>query len=80
MNTIDFLENADNVYRTKHYIVKQEIDLAVNDVYDNSLVSRDTFYLRTPTRDMQYEKALKGKDNIDGKRIVAGMCTRKYVY
>ena len=51
MNNVDFLENADNVYRTKRYIVKQEIDLEVDSLYDNMMVSHDTYYLRTAARD-----------------------------
>ena len=47
-----FVIGADNVYRTKHYIVKQSIKKIEHLTEDNMLVSHDTFYLRTPHRDM----------------------------
>ena len=79
MSNVDFLENADNVYRTKRFIVKQEIDYEVNALHDNMLVSHDTYYVRTSTRDLQYEKAFNGKYNLDGRRVATGMSTRRYV-
>ena len=80
MNNVDFLKSADNVYRTKNFIVKQEIDFVCDEFRDNVLLSRDTFYLRTPARDAQYEREFKYKANPDGKRILVSMCSRKYVY
>ena len=80
MSKIDFLENADNVYRTKRFIVKQEIDLEVDVLYDNMIVSHDTYYVRTAARDAEYESAFRGKCNLDGKRVHTGMSTRRYVY
>ena len=79
MNNVIFLEDADNVYRTKRFIVTQVIDLEVNAFHDNILVSHDTYYLRTALRDAQYENAFKGKYNLDGKRVPTGMSTRRYV-
>ena len=80
MNNVDFLQDADNVYRTKHFIVKQVIDVEVSDIYDNIILSHDTFYLRTPIRDKQYEKAFAGKSNIEGKRLPSTTTTRRYVF
>lgn len=79
--TIDFVNNADNVYRTREYIVKQQISTSVNKKsLITHLISEDTYYLRTPKRDVEYNIIFKvrGK-NIDGKRIRSTMYTRKYV-
>lgn len=79
--TIDFVNNADNVYRTREYIVKQQISTSVNkNSLITHLISEDTYYLRTPKRDVEYNIIFKvrGK-NIDGKRIRSTMYTRKYV-
>ena len=75
----DFLLDADNVYRTKKYIVKQRIDFEVSDVYDNMLISHDTFYLRTANRDRIYEQAYNGKHNLEGVRIRTDAGVRKYI-
>jgi len=79
--TIDFVNNADNVYRTREYIVKQQISTSVNkNSLITHLISEDTYYLRTPKRNVEYNIIFKvrGK-NIDGKRIRSTMYTRKYV-
>ena len=79
--TIDVVNNADNVYRTREYIVKQQISTSVNkNSLITHLISEDTYYLRTPKRDVEYNIIFKvrGK-NIDGKRIRSTMYTRKYV-
>ena len=79
--TIDFVNNADNVYRTREYIVKQQISTSVNkNSLITHLISEDTYYLRIPKRDVEYNIIFKvrGK-NIDGKRIRSTMYTRKYV-
>ena len=79
--TIDFVDKADNVYRTREYIVKQQISTSVNkNSLITHLISEDTYYLRTPKRDVEYNIIFKvrGK-NIDGKRIRSTMYTRKHV-
>ena len=79
--TIDFVNNADNVYRTREYIVKQQISTSVNkNSLITHLISEDTYYLRTPKRDVEYNIIFKVRSkNIDGKRIRSTMYTRKYV-
>ena len=47
----EFLKEASNVYRTPHYIVRQRLGLLYNDEESNQLISRDTYYERTPERD-----------------------------
>ena len=79
MKNTDFLENADNVYRTRCFIVKQEMEVAKSEVYNNVVISHDTFYLRTYERDVQYEKAFSKKGNINGKRLPSSTTTRKYI-
>ena len=81
MNKIipEFLVNADNVYRTKHFIVKQVLVLESYSKIDNHILSHDTFYARTKKRDRQYEFFYDDKTNINGKRLPATMYSRKYV-
>ena len=47
----EFLKGASNVYRTRHFIVRQRLGLLYNDEESNQLISRDTYYERTPERD-----------------------------
>ena len=47
----EFLKGASNVYRTRHFIVRQRLGLLYNDEESNQLISRDTYYSRTPERD-----------------------------
>ena len=56
---LHFLRNADNVYRTKHFIVKQVIEVQEHSVEGNSIVSFDTYYRRTPKRDLAYKHTCK---------------------
>jgi len=80
MKNLDFLDDCVNVYRTKNYIVKQLLDIEVSELFDNVIISHDTFYLRTPARDTKYEKAFKGKANIEGRRLPSTSSTRRYVF
>ena len=50
----DFILQADNVYRTRNYIVKQRLEYIENTTEDNVIISYDTFYKRTRLRDEQY--------------------------
>lgn len=74
-----FVIGADNVYRTKHYIVKQSIKKIEHLTEDNMLVSHDTFYLRTPHRDMLYNMYYADKKNKNGKRFPCTTYTRRYI-
>ncbi len=78
---IDFIENADNVYRTKHFIVKQKVNICKSAVIgDAMMMSIDTYYARTPSRDFEYDIIFKTRGKqIEGKRIIASIYTRKYV-
>lgn len=76
---LDFMENADNVYRTEFFIVKQTIHLSIDPTGDSAIVSKDVFYARTKLRDRQYEKIFSDRTYLDGKRMPSTIYTRKYV-
>ena len=75
----DFLQGADNVYRTKHFIVKQVIVIQENNEEDNLLISYDTYYRRTLKRDFAYNVVFQDKNNLDGKRLPSTIYTRTYI-
>ena len=77
--TPDFLIDADNVYRTQSYIVKQVIQIIENDIEDNGIVSHDTYYRRTTARDLAYNMAFMDKVKINGKRLPSTQYTRRYI-
>ena len=76
---VDFMEDADNVYRTENYIVKQTIYLSTEASGDNVIVSDDVFYARTKWRDRCYEQIFSDRTYLDGRRIPSAMHMRKYV-
>lgn len=76
---IEFLHNADNVYRTPDYIVKQKISLCANKHGDVHSVSEDTYYFRTSERDMDYEYVFQSREHLDGKRIKTRTHLRTYI-
>ena len=75
----EFLERATNVYRTRFYIVRQQIMYRRDALLGAYLCSRDTFYCRTPERDRQYNAAFPRNEEKDGKRIPTLMYIRKYI-
>ena len=75
----DFMENADNVYRTREYIVRQIIGVNFDSEMDNGIFSQDTFFARTPARDRQYESIFAKRFDLDGRRMKSSMYSRKYV-
>ena len=77
--TPDFLIDADNVYRTNSYLVKQVIQIIENDIEDNGIVSHDTYYRRTTARDLAYNMAFMDKTKINGKRLPSTQYTRRYI-
>ena len=74
----EFLKEASNVYRTRHFIVSQRLGLLYNDEESNQLISRDTYYARTPERDAEYEIRFHKRIKIDGKRIPTNVTVREY--
>lgn len=77
--TPEFLLDADNVYRTKHFIVKQVIEIVENDIEDNGIISHDIYYRRTTARDLAYNMAFMDKVKINGKRLPSTQYTRRYI-
>lgn len=78
LSKMEFLQGADNVYRTDMYIVKQMVSISVKD-FSGFLMSEDTFYLRNAQRDSDYEFAFRFRKNKEGKRISSASYSRKYV-
>ena len=76
----EFMRNANNVYRTKNFIVKQEIAIGCDSVGMSAVLSRDTFYARTTVQDMEYEAYFSRRRYINGKRLPSTIYSRKYIY
>lgn len=68
-----------NVYRTKNFIVCQDVTIKPESVRFNTLCSFDIYVARTKTRDKEYEKFFEDRDFINGKRLHTGMYQRKYI-
>lgn len=79
MSQKKFYESDCNYYRTKCFIVKQELSVQVNNVDDNILFSKDTFFKRTRQLDKEYEKKFQSRININGKRLRVSASTRTYI-
>jgi len=77
--TMDFMVNASNVYRTKDFIVKQEIHIGTDGYATNQIVSVDTYYKRTPERELAYKSVFADRRQKNGKRLPSTMFTRTYV-
>lgn len=67
-----------NVYRTRLFIVCQEISPAGCEE-GAKLYSKDSFYLRTKDRDRIYSEVYKNRGN-DGKRVKSELSSRTYTY
>ena len=78
-NEPTFCKGATNVYRTKHYIVKQVLGVKCENIEDNAIFSHDVYYARTKRRDIEYVLKFKNRRNIDGKRLPTTMYSRRYV-
>ncbi len=69
----------ENVYRTRDYIVKQELYLIVNAEQNNAVLSVDTYYRRTLMRDSKYQLLYKDRKHINGKRLSSNTYIRTYI-
>lgn len=78
MKSFDFLENATNVYRTKKYIVKQDVFLEYDKCGNSRIYSKDTYYLRNKQLDKEFEYIFKDRDCANGKRVHSTLYTRRY--
>ena len=79
MQKMDFMVNASNVYRTKDFIVKQEIRIGIDCYGTKQVFSVDTYYKRTPEREVAYKAMFADRKRINGKRLPSTMFTRMYV-
>lgn len=79
LDEIDFLDNANNIYETKNFIVRQEVSIEIlNGI--TFVYSRDTFYAKTSRRTAQLDflKSIR-PTLVNGKRVLATMTSRTYV-
>lgn len=75
LDSVDFLENATNVYRTEEFIVKQHLVYIAEALGITRILSEDTYYRRTKKRDTLYEQIFEN----EGKRIHSAMFVRTYI-
>ena len=76
--TPDFMQNATNVYRTPHFIVRQRLSVLCSEEENNAIISRDTFYKRPPARNAEYEEIFAKREQLDGKRLLSSGYIREY--
>ena len=77
--TPEFVVDADNVYRTKKFIVKQCVAIQYETEENTIMLSHDIYYKRTRSRDLDYEDIFKSRKHINGKRLPTTMYSRIYV-
>ena len=75
----EFINVAVNIYRTKHYIVKQHIYFMLEQGEHAVFGSDDVYYPRTPQRDREYDRKYKKSLLPNGQRIHTNVYTRYYV-
>lgn len=78
----EFIKNFEvstNVYRTKCYVVFQDIAVCKDENGETVLVSNDTYYKRSVVRDFYYLSKYKNRKAINGKRLSTNSYTRKYI-
>lgn len=77
-NFVTMLKDANNAYRTKEYIITQQIKY-VNDPFLGSYIeSHDVYFKRTKDRDAIYEQVFALRFMIDGARIHSKVNTHRY--
>ena len=79
INFLDKIENATNTYRTKYFIITQELEIVSDVCANNEVISHDTYFKRSKWRDKQYEYNFKTRKNINGKRLQSTMQSKIYV-
>ena len=79
MNKTEVAKITENVYRTKNFIVKQNLYVLVNIEKNNAVMSIDTYYRRTLLRDNKYLLLYKDRKHINGKRLPSNTYVRTYV-
>ena len=79
IKTMEFMQDAQNIYRTPDYIVSQKISIILTKQGDTYSFSEDTYYLRNEKIDADYAYAFKHREHIEGKRIQTHTYVRRYV-
>lgn len=72
-------EVAVNIYRTKNYIVVQELILDEDFDANSILISEDTYILRNKKRDKKFEQHFKDRKFVNGSRVHATIYKRQYI-
>lgn len=75
----EFIKNANNVYRTRCFIIKQVIGIQYDGEQNNVVYSHDSYYRRTPERDKEYEIIFCRRNEPDGRRLPSTMYARRYI-
>ena len=75
----DFMKNANNVYRTKYYIIKQVLSINTDMNGSSTIHSDDFYYLRTKHLDKLFEFYFGNRLVINGKRLHSTAHTKKYM-
>lgn len=75
----DFMIDATNVYRTKKYIVKQNLYLDYEIDNSSILYSKDVYYLRNKKIDKLFDLIFQDRQRLDGKRVHSTSYSRKYI-
>ena len=78
MKHIDFMENADNVYSTKNYIVAQKLKTTTLPDGKKATFGVDVYYKRNPERDTVYAKLFTKNNVVSGGRIYCRAFARIY--
>ena len=79
MIEIEINDDATNTYRTRDFIVKQNISIQSDNKNGTFLFSFDTYIARNKYRDKLYEKTFASRKNIDGCRLHSTVYKRKYI-
>lgn len=78
-NLKEILIGAVNIYRTKDFIVKQNIALDYDFQGNSRIHSDDTYILRNRKLDKEYERIFYERESINGKRIHSATYIRTYI-
>lgn len=74
-----YVQRLKNVYRTKFYIIKQELSYMVDEDGNSVLHSDDVYYLRNKKADKIFEQTYANRSRINGRRIETNSHTKRYV-
>ena len=78
-NLLKEIEQAHNIYRTKHFIVAQILSVEHSKTQVSNTLSTDRYFRRTKQRDRDFEKYLLTLPSDKVKRLPSTMYTRTYI-